>query len=135
MTVYKELLDDLTEKAKVSSRLRMNFDMRTTPADTSQRMLNALEPGTEVPIHRHPQSTETVALLRGSIRLIFYNEQGQQTSSFIIEAGSPCPFYLVPQGEWHTVECLSSGTILFEAKDGAYKSMAAEDVMQRNSSC
>jgi len=131
MIIDNHLLDTLSSQAKASPRLRQAYDLRNTENDNSQRLLNALEPGTEVPIHRHTQSTETVTLLRGSVRLLFFDEQGQQTSSSIIEAGSSCPFYFVPQGAWHTVECLSSDTILFEAKDGAYQPMAAEDVMAR----
>lgn len=144
MVVDKELLDALTEEAKRSPRLRMNRDMRTSVADTSQRMLNALEPGTVVPVHRHPMSTETVCVLRGAVRQSFYEEVVAFVSpedglpmapesdgmvrkrslklveQIVVEAGSPCPMYVVPAGMWHTTEALVSGTIIFEAKDGKY---------------
>lgn len=125
MKFDKELLDALTEEAKRSPRLRMNRDMRTSPADSSQRMLNALEPGTVVSVHRHPHSTETVCVLRGAVRQSFFEEVAGERSlklvdRYTIEAGSPCPIYVVPAGMWHTTESLVSGTIIFEAKDGKY---------------
>lgn len=129
MVVTKEMLDELTELAKVSTRLRMNKDMRTSSADQSQRMLNALEPGTCVPIHRHRKSTETVAVLRGKVRQNYYDQSGALVESSIIEAGSSCPFYVVPLGTWHNTESLESGTIIFESKDGAYEFLGPEDIM------
>lgn len=128
--VDKELLDALTEEAKRSPRLRMNRDMRTQSLcpelgheDASQRMLNALEPGTVVPVHRHPMSTETVCVLRGAVRQSFYEEVDNNlklVEDIVVEAGSLCPMYVVPAGMWHTTEALVSGTIIFEAKDGRY---------------
>lgn len=129
MFIDKEILDALVEEAKKSPRLRMNMDMRTSTEDNSQRMLNALEPGTEVPIHRHRLSTETVAVLRGSVRQKFYNNEGNLIREDIIKASSPCPFYLVPQGMWHTTESLESGTIIFESKDGKYEPMHPSDIL------
>lgn len=134
MFIDKEILDILVEKAKKSPRLRMNKDLRTSTEDNSQRMLNALEPGTEVPIHRHRQSSETVAVLRGCVRQKFYEEVQDDPKCLrliredIIRAGSPCPFYMVPQGMWHTTECLESGTIIFESKDGKYMPMEPRDI-------
>ena len=82
------LLDELTAQAKASPRLRMNFDLRNTPSDQSQRMLNALEPGTVMPIHRHRNSSETVVMLRGKVKWLYYNEKGELTDTFIVAAGS-----------------------------------------------
>lgn len=128
--IDKTLLDSLTEQAKASPRLRMNKDMRTSSADQSQRMLNALEPETEVPIHRHRKSTETVAVIRGKVCQRYYDDNGELIESVVIEAGDSCPFYVVPQGMWHTTECLESGTIIFEAKDGAYEPLDPSDLME-----
>ncbi len=130
MFIDKEILDVLVEEAKNSPRLRMNKDMRTSAEDNSQRMLNALEPGTEVPIHRHCLSTETVAVLRGSVCQKFYDNDGYLIREDIIKAGDSCPFYVVPKGMWHTTVCLESGTIIFESKDGKYVPMEPCDVMK-----
>lgn len=120
MVIDKTTLDKLSEEAARSPRLRMNLDLRNTPDDLSQRMLNALQPGTLVPIHRHPMSSETVCVLRGRIRESFYADDGTLASQQEIAAGSGCPFCLVPKGMWHTTEALEPGTIIFEAKDRPY---------------
>ena len=88
MKLTISLLDDLTAQAKASPRLRMNLDLRTSPEDGSQRMLNALEPGTILPIHRHRKSTETIVLIRGSVRQNYFNPDGSLAQSFIAAAGT-----------------------------------------------
>ena len=128
MLINSDVLDALVEEARKSPRLRMNKDMRNSSADTSQRMLNALEPGTEVPVHRHVKSTETVAVLRGSVNKSYFDEDGKLVEQIVVKATSSCPFYMVPQGMWHTTECLESGTIIFECKDGGYEPLSPEDV-------
>ncbi len=128
MIISKELLDALVADAKASPRLRMNYDLRTTPDDNSQRMLNAIEPGSIVPIHRHMKSTECTAVIRGAVRQNFYDDEGNLTESFEVRAGSPVSFFVVPQGAWHNTEALESGTIIFDAKDGAYVAPGPEDV-------
>lgn len=130
MKIDDELLDGLTAKAAVSPRLRMNLDLRTTPADASQRMLNALEPGTVLPIHRHRATTEVVVILRGSARQYFYDDAGQLTETVAIKAGSGCAAMVVEQGRWHRLESLEPGTVIFEAKDGAYEPVAEEDILR-----
>ena len=129
--INDELLEVLQSKAQQSERKRMNFDLRTTAADGSQRMLNVLEPGTQVPIHRHEDTSETVVCLKGCIDWIFFEELPN------MDAGGPgrefkeffrieiCPAkgqygLQVPQGVWHSIEVKEPSTIL-EAKDGAYK--------------
>ena len=131
MTLTTEILDALSEKAKVSERLRMNLDLRTSPDDQSQRMLNAMEPGTLLPIHRHTTTSETIVMLRGSIKEMFYDEKGNLTESIVLKAGTePCAMN-IPKGVWHNLECLEPGTILFEAKDGAFEPRREEDTMKR----
>lgn len=132
MFIDKEILDALSEEARKSPRLRMGMDMRTSADDQSQRMLNAMEPGTEVAIHRHMKTTETVAVIRGKLRQKYYDEKGQLVREDIIEAGGACPFYMVPKGMWHTTECLETGTIIFDCKDGAYESFVPADIMSNN---
>lgn len=123
MKITQALLDGLTEQAKASPRLRMNLDLRNSPEDTSQRMLNALEPGTPVPIHQHLKSSETVVCLRGHLREIFYNEDKEVTEVIDIESGGPCVGLNIPKGQWHSIEVLESGTVIMEVKDGAYEAL------------
>ncbi len=131
MVITEEILDTLVEQAKASPRKRMNHDLRTTPADTSQRMLNAIEPGSVIPIHRHTHSTETVAVIRGALRQNFYDEEGNLTETYVVRAGSAVSLFVVPLGAWHNSEALESGTIIFEAKDGAYCAPDPGDFMER----
>ena len=137
--INDNLLSVLHGKAKENERKRMNFDLRTTSQDTSQRMLNALEPGTKVPIHRHLNSSETVICLEGSLDEIFYEELPNMDAGGPIHDGETaadetcfvevarfrlCPAekkygIQIPQGAWHTVE-VHEPSVIFEAKDGAY---------------
>lgn len=130
MKIDKVLLSSLTDKAKASERLRMNLDLRTSSADGSQRMLNALEPGTVMPIHRHRLSTETVVVICGSLEEIFYNGSGEVTETILMQAGGNCPALQIPAGQWHTIRVLEPGTVIFEAKDGAYEPLSEEDILQ-----
>ena len=119
MEINKELLDKLFEQAKENPRLRQNLDLRTSPADTSQRMLNALLPGTVVPIHRHPQSTENVFLLCGKIVEVICDENGNEIERIHLDPTVGNYGCVVPQGAWHTVEVLEP-SVIYEAKDGKY---------------
>ena len=127
--ITQELLDSLTIQAQSSPRLRMNLDLRNSPADQSQRMLNAIEPGSPLPIHRHLKSSETVVCLRGHLREIFYNDNREITDIIDLAPGSPCVAVNIPQGQWHTIEVLESGTVIMESKDGAYEPLSPEEVM------
>ena len=128
--ITQALLDDLTAQAKASPRLRMNMDLRNSPDDQSQRMLNAIEPGSPLPVHRHRKSSETVVCLRGRLREIFYNNAGEVTESFDLAPGSDCVALNIPIGQWHTVEVLESGTVIMEVKDGKYEPTGAEDILE-----
>ena len=123
------LLDELTAQAKASPRVRMNLDLRNTPADQSQRMLNALEPGTVMPIHRHRHTSETVVVLRGKVKWLYYNDKGELTDTILVEAGGDICGLSVPMGQWHSLECLESGSVILETKDGAWEAMKEEDVL------
>lgn len=129
MKITQALLDELTAQAKASPRLRMNLDLRNSPADGSQRMLNALEPGTPLPIHRHRKSSETVVCLRGHLREIFYDDAGVVTEVIDLAPGSDCVALCIPIGQWHGVEVLESGTVILECKDGAYEPLGEEEIM------
>lgn len=119
MEINKELLDSLFEQAKGNPRLRQNFDLRTSSADTSQRMLNTLLSGTVVPIHRHPQSTENVFLLCGKIVEVICDENGNEIERIRLDPTVGNYGCVVPQGAWHTVEVLEP-SVIYEAKDGKY---------------
>ena len=123
------LLNSLTEQAKVSPRLRMNHDLRNTGESQSQRMLNAIEPGSPVPVHRHRTSMETVVCLRGRIRQIFYDDNGQVVETVELVPGGEVAAVNIPMGQWHTVEVLESGTVIMEFKDGPYEPLQECDIL------
>ncbi len=130
MVVDKELLDYLSAQAKASPRLRINLDLRNSPEDGSQRMLNALEPGTVMPIHRHRASSETVVIIRGKIQWVFYDDDGNETERVTLDANGELRCLNVEKGRWHSLECLESGSVLFECKDGAYQPLGEGEVMR-----
>ena len=130
MLLNTELLDTLSAQAKAAPRLRMNYDLRNSSDDQSQRMLNALEPGTVMPIHRHRGSSETVVVLRGKVKWLYYDENGKVTDTFVVAPGSDLCGLSVPKGQWHSLQCLESGTVILETKDGPYAPLTAEDVME-----
>ena len=125
MEINKDLLDNLFEQAKENPRLRQNLDLRTSSTDTSQRMLNALLPGTVVPIHRHPQSTENVFLLCGKIVEVICDENGNEIERIHLDPTIGNYGCVVPQGAWHTVEVLEP-SVIYEAKDGKYDEDGSE---------
>ena len=129
MIIDDKILDELTAQAKASPRLRMNFDLRNSALDGSQRMLNALEPGTVMPIHRHHGSSETVVILRGKIRWIFYDDNGRETERVVLSADSDLHMLNVEKDRWHSLECLESGSVLFESKDGEYRPLEEGEVI------
>lgn len=130
MKIDNALLDSLAEQAMVSPRLRMNYDLRNSSADTSQRMLNAIEPGSVVPIHRHMSTSETVVCLRGSLVEEFFSDSGEVIDSFEVAAGSDCCALNIPTGIWHTLRSLESGTVILEVKDGGYVPIMDEDILK-----
>ena len=129
MIIDNILLDRLTTQAKESPRLRMNLDLRNSDEDSSQRMLNALEPGTLIPIHRHCSTSETVVILRGRAVQWLYDAEGNVTEKVLLEVGGDIPAMNVEKDQWHRLECLESGTVIVEFKDGAYEPLVAEDVL------
>lgn len=127
MIIDSKILDALTAQAKASSRLRMNLDLRNSPEDLSQRMLNAIEPGTVMPIHRHRSSSETVVCIRGHFEEYFYDSDGQLTDTIDMVPGGNV--LNVPAMQWHSLKSLETGTVLFECKDGPYEPLWEEDVL------
>lgn len=129
MVIDKTILDNLSEQAKNNPRLRCNLDLRNSADDQSQRMLNALEPGTVMPIHRHKGSSETCICIRGHFEEYFYDSDGRLTDTIDMVPGGVV--LNIEKGQWHSLKCLESGTVLFEAKDGAYAPLEAEDIFER----
>lgn len=125
MRLDKDLYEQLLEQAKTNPRLRQSLDLRTTPEDQSQRILNALIPGTQVPIHRHPSSAETAVVLYGELDEVLYDNTGKETARYTLSVGDG---FQIPTGQFHTVE-VKSPTILLEVKDGAYAPAREEDVI------
>ena len=117
--IDEKLINDLFDKAVVSDRKRMNYDLRTSPNDGSQRMLNVLLPGTKVPIHRHPNSNENVILLCGKLVEVIYDAEGNETERIHLDPSVGNFGCVVPAGSWHTVEVLEP-SVIYEAKDGKY---------------
>lgn len=129
MIIDKKILDELTAKAKASDRLRANLDLRNSADDQSQRMLNALEPGTVMPIHRHKGSSETCVCIRGHFEEYFYDDNGNLTDTIDMIPGGVV--LNIEKGQWHSLKCLESGTVLLEAKDGTYAPLEPGDILER----
>lgn len=131
-------MDSLSQQAKANPRLRQSYDLRTTPDDQSQRMLNALEPETELPIHRHRHSSETMVVIRGSVTELFYKDEGTLTDAITVapihNPSNPSnpqsiPMIQIEKGQWHSLKCNEPDTIIFEAKDRAYEPLTEEDIL------
>ena len=131
MKITQALLDELTAKAKESPRLRMNHDLRDSAEDTSQRMLNAIEPGSPLPIHRHQKTSETVVCIRGRLVEEFYDDLERICTERIeLSPGGPIVALNIPAGQWHTVQALESGTVILEMKNGKYEPLSDVDILK-----
>ena len=131
MKITKAILDDLTAKAKSSPRRRMNMDLRNGIDDQSQRMLNAIEPESVVPIHRHRNTSETVVCLRGRVVEEYYDELERTcTEAIELSPNGPVVALNIPAGQWHTARALESGTVILEMKNGKYEAIQDCDVLK-----
>lgn len=132
MKITQALLDKLTAEAKASPRLRMNYDLRNSEADESQRLLNAIEPGSDIPIHRHRDSSETVVCLRGKIVEEFYDELDRIcTDAIELTPNGQVVALNIPIGQWHSLKAMESGTVILEMKNGHYEPLKDEDILSR----
>lgn len=129
MKIDKKLLDEVSTKAKASGRLRMNYNLHDSLNTKAQRLLNALEIGTVLPIHRHRHTSETYILLCGKIRVMFYNEIGGETEVFMLDPLLGNYGVHIPAEQWHTLEVLEDDSVIFEVKDGPYTPLEPEDIM------
>ena len=131
MKITQAILDDLTAQAKASPRLRMNLDLRNSADDQSQRMLNAIEPGSPLPIHRHRHTSETVVCLRGRLVWEFYDELERICTERIELSPNGLVVALnIPAGQWHTVRALESGSVILEMKNGKYEPISDVDILK-----
>ena len=129
--ITRGLMDSLTEQAKASERLRMNLDLRDSDTDGSQRMLNAIEPGSALPIHRHSNTSETVVCLHGRLVEEFYDDLERIcTEAIELSPNGPIVGLNIPAGQWHTVRALESGTVILEMKNGAYEPLSDVDILK-----
>ena len=128
MVMDKKILDELSAQAKANPRLRQAMDLRNSSEDPSQRMLNALEPGTVMPRHRHKDTSETCVCIRGHFEEYFYDEHGNLTDTIDMVPGGVV--LNIEKGQWHSLKCLESGTVLLEAKDGKYRPLSSDELME-----
>ena len=130
MIITQALLDSLTEQAKANPRLRQSMDLRNSPDDESQRMLNAIEPGSDMPIHRHQHTSETVVCLRGCLVEEFFDVLERICTERIeLTPNGPNVAINVPAGQWHRVYSKVSGTVLMESKNGKWEPLGDEDIL------
>lgn len=130
MLLTTAILDQTSAKAKESPRLRMNWNLHETYEDSVQRMFNALEPGTDVPVARHPDSAETLIILRGRLRILIFNEKKEISEDVVIDPKTNNIGYHIPKGVWHQVQSLEEGTILFETREGPYAPVKECDILK-----
>ena len=128
--INKELLDSVSEKAKVSPRLRMNYNFHQSLDEKCHRFLNAVEPGTIVPIHKHPTKDETFVILRGKVKVTTHSDDGA-----VIDRVQLCPEdgqygVNIPKGVWHTLESLEAGSVIFECKEGPFVEHEVDGILE-----
>lgn len=129
MLLNVDILDTVTQKAKESPRLRMNYNLHESYDDSVQRMFNALEPGTEIPIARHQTCNETLILMRGKLRVNIYDNYGNIIETCVLDRNTGNIGFHIEKGRWHKVESLEPGTVLFETREGPYKPVEKKDIM------
>ena len=127
MVIDKELLDKVSKQAKDSARLRMNFNFHQSLDEKCHRFLNAVEPGTEVPIHRHPTKDETFVILRGKVRVTTHNDDGSIIGDVVLSQESGNYGVDIPKNVWHKLESLESGSVFFECKEGPFSRLASSN--------
>lgn len=129
MILDTKFLDELTEKAKSSPRLRMNYNLHDSLDSKAQRLFNGLEPGTILPIHRHADTSESYILIRGALRVTLLDDNKNVTESAELNLNKGVFGFQIPANTWHKVEVLESGTVIFEVKDGPYTPLNDDNIM------
>ncbi len=126
-----KLLNMVREEAKESPRLRKNYNFHGSLEDKCHRFLNALEPGTVVPVHHHPTKDETFILLKGRVRVSTYHDDGTVKESVVLSQDSGCYGVDIPKNVWHTLECLEAGSVIFEVKEGPFVPHEEEGILEK----
>lgn len=129
MLLNHQLLEEITEQARQNPRLRMNYNLHDSLDAKAQRLFNAMEPGTVLPVHRHRNTSETYILIRGAIRVLLYDDNKTLISSYEISDKNNNFGFHIPKSQWHTLEVLESGTVIFEVKEGPYAPLSDEDIL------
>lgn len=130
MVINEQLLDKVSAQAKASSRLRMNYNFHGSLEDRCHRMLNAVEPGTQVPIHRHPTKDESFVILRGKVRSTTYNDDGSIIESVVLNQDDGVYGVDIPKNVWHRLEALEPNSVIFECKEGPFVSHEVEGILK-----
>lgn len=128
--IDKQLLDEVSQKASDNERLRMNYNFHESLDAPAQRLLNALQPNTKVPVHRHPHTAETYILLRGKIRMLYYNDQKEVVDEAVLCVDSGIYGVHIPKNQWHALEVLERNTVIFEVKDGPYTPLDESNILK-----
>ena len=130
MLIDKKILDELTASAKASARLRMNYNFHQSLEDKCHRMLNAVEPGSDIPIHRHPDKDESFVVLRGKVRSTTYNDDGTLIESVVLSQEDGLYGVDIPKGVWHKLESLEPGSVVFECKEGPFVPHEVDGILE-----
>ena len=130
MIIDKKLLDKVSEQAKASSRLRMNYNFHQSLDEKCHRFLNAVEPGTEVPIHKHPTKDETFVILRGKVRVTTHNDYGSIIEDYVLCPEEGRYGVNIPKGIWHTIEAMKPDSVIFECKEGPFVEHEVDGILE-----
>ena len=127
--IDNNLINNLAEEAKKTARLRKNYNFHQSLQDKCHRFLNALEPGTQIPVHHHPTKDETVVILRGKVKVSTYNDQGQVVESYLLSHEDGQYGVDIPKNVWHNVECLEP-SVLLECKEGPFVEHEVDGILK-----
>ena len=130
MIIDKNLLDQVSAQAKAAPRLRMNYNFHQSLEDKCHRMINAVEPGTVVPIHRHPTKDESFVILRGKVRVTTHNDDGSIIEDVVLSQESGNYGVDIPKNVWHKLESLESGSVIFECKEGPFVEHEVDGILE-----
>lgn len=134
MVINEELLNLVSDKAKASQRLRMNYNFHQSLDEKCHRFLNAVEPGTEVPIHKHPTKDETFVLLRGKVKVTTHNDDGSIIESIVLCPEEGTYGVNIPKGVWHSLEAIEPNSVIFECKEGPFVPHEEEGILELSES-
>ena len=128
--IDKRLLDEVSSQAKASPRLRMNYNFHLSLDEKCHRFLNAVEPGTLVPIHRHPMKEETFVILRGKVKVSTYNDDGSVIESVVLWASEGRYGVDIPKGVWHNIEAMEPDSVIFECKEEPFVEHEVDGILE-----